>query len=179
MGQIACFGKLVFIVAAICLSTPCAAREGNELTRLVEAWLASPHGNYHSESFTHWNKDGKVPERCAACHSQPGIIDYLGADGSLPGKVDKPAAINAPIGCASCHTEAAHKLNSVTFPSGAKLSGMGRSSVCNVCHQGRRSSDDVTNAVVSIGEDTVSSCPPSAFTRRFEANREWRILRSS
>jgi hypothetical protein len=126
------------------------------LSELIEAWLASPHSNYRSESFTHWNKEGQVPANCAACHSQTGFLDLLGADGSAPGKVDAPAAINAPIGCASCHTSAAHALSSVRFPSGAVADQLGRSAVCNVCHQGRTSTDDVAAATKGLGEDDTS-----------------------
>lgn len=142
----------------VLLAGAATAAEGDDvLEKLVEAWLASPHGDYHSQSFTYWNKDGEVPVACAACHSGPGFIDYLGADGSAPGVVDSPAAINSPIGCASCHTTAAHALQSVRFPSGVSVDELGESAVCNVCHQGRQSSNDVTAAVDGMDEDTVSA----------------------
>ncbi|RST86517.1 polyheme membrane-associated cytochrome C [Aquibium carbonis] len=83
-------------------------------------------------------------------------MDFLGADGSAPGVVDAPAAINAPIGCASCHTQAAHALDSVTFPSGVTVDGLGASATCNVCHQGRASTDTVAAATEALEEDTVS-----------------------
>jgi hypothetical protein len=143
-----------FMVSAAAHST---ADDMRRLSKLIEAWLASPHANYNSSSFTHWNEQGQVPAQCAACHSQPGFIDFLGADGSSPGKVDAPAAINAPVGCASCHTSAAHELGPVHFPSGVTLGELGRSAVCTVCHQGRQSGDAVMEATVGIGEDEVSS----------------------
>lgn len=143
--------------ATFCLATPVTADEQAHLTRLIEAWLGSPHGNYHSPSFTYWNKDGEVPVACAACHSQPGFIDFLGADGSTPGAVDRPAAINAPIGCASCHTTQAHALSSVRFPSGATVHGLASSAVCTVCHQGRQSGDAVAAATHGLAEDEVSA----------------------
>jgi len=132
------------------------AQDKSELSRLTKEWLASPHGDYNSLSFTYWNKDGEVPVACAACHSQPGFIDYLGADGSAPGVVDHAAAINAPIGCASCHTSAAQALDSVPFLSGVAVDGLGPSAVCTVRHQGRQSGDDMTAATLGINEDTVS-----------------------
>ncbi len=144
-------------VAFLALAAPSAADDMQRLSKLIEAWLASPHGNYRSPSFTYWNKQGQVPTQCAACHSQPGFIDFLGADGSAPGKVDAPAAINAPIGCASCHTSAAHALSSVSFPSGVTVGELGASAVCTVCHQGRQSGDAVVNATAGIGEDEVSA----------------------
>jgi len=154
--------RLIAAVAAlVALASPVMAQDRSELTRLTEEWLASPHGDYNSLSFTYWNKDGEVPVACAACHSQPGFIDYLGADGSAPGVVDHAAAINAPIGCASCHTSAAHALDSVPFSSGVIVDGLGPSAVCSVCHQGRQSGDDVTAATLGIDEDAVS--PDLAF----------------
>jgi hypothetical protein len=149
--------RLIAAVAAlVALALPVMAQDRSELTRLTEEWLAAPHGDYSSLSFTYWNKDGEVPVACAACHSQPGFIDYLGADGSAPGVVDHAAAINAPIGCASCHTSAAHALDSVPFSSGVIVDGLGPSAVCSVCHQGRQSGDDVTAATLGIDEDAVS-----------------------
>lgn len=151
---------LVAVAASALLISP-AARAEVGLNDLVEAWLAAPHGNYYSRSFTYWNKEGAVPEACAACHSEPGFIDYLGADGSTPFVVSRPAAINSPIGCASCHTAAAHALDSVRFPSGVTVDGLGPSAVCTVCHQGRQSGDNVKTATQGIEEDTVS--PDLAF----------------
>lgn len=126
------------------------------LSDIVEAWLASPHGDHRSESFTHWNKAGEVPVNCAACHSEPGFIDFLGADGSAAGSVNSPAPIQSPIGCAACHTGAAHDLDSVTFPSGVTMDRLGASATCMVCHQGRQSSDSVAAATAGIGDDAVS-----------------------
>jgi hypothetical protein len=153
---------LISVVAAFMTSAlPVVAQDISELSRLTEEWLTSPHGDYKSLSFTYWNKDGEVPVACAACHSQPGFIDWLGADGSAPGVVDHAAAINAPIGCASCHTSVAHALDSVPFPSGVTVDGLGPSAVCTVCHQGRQSGDRVLAATKDIEDDTVS--PDMAF----------------
>lgn len=149
------------LAALVILALPAMAYDRPELARLTEQWLASPHGDYTSPSFTYWNDDGEVPVACAACHSQTGFIDFLGADGSTPGVVDHPAAINAPVGCASCHTSAAHALDNVSFPSGVMVDGLGDSAVCTVCHQGRQSGDNVLRASRGMDEDTVS--PELAF----------------
>ena len=55
------------------------------------AWSTSAHADIEARSFTHWNEadPAEVPERCANCHSTPGYLDYLGADGSTPGQVDQ------------------------------------------------------------------------------------------
>ena len=143
-------------VAALLLSSPLMAQDFS-LAEITEAWLDGPHGDYRSESFTHWNEDGEVPAACAACHSETGIIDYLGADGSAPLSVDHPATINSPIGCASCHTSTAHALTDVPFPSGVTMAGLGSDAMCYVCHQGRLSGDDVAEAVEAMEPDTVSA----------------------
>ncbi|MDN3722124.1 hypothetical protein QW131_30395 [Roseibium salinum] len=64
------------MLGAVTLTSTVRAQEADPLADLVEAWMASPHGDYHSRSFTYWNKDGEVPVECAACHSQPGFIDF-------------------------------------------------------------------------------------------------------
>lgn len=145
-----------FLATIIAAPAHAVEEDLDGLAALVEAWLASPHGDYHSRSFTYWNREGEVPVACATCHSQPGFLDFLGKDGSTPGRVDGPAAINAPIGCASCHTSAAHVLDAVTFPSGVTVDGLSASAVCSVCHQGRQSGDAVAIATRNLGEDEVS-----------------------
>ena len=153
--------RLIALAALLALAFPAAGARAETLSDLVEKWLASPHGDYGSLSFTYWNKDGAVPENCAACHSEPGFIDWLGADGSSFGVVDHPAAINSPIGCASCHTSAAHALDSVPFPSGVSVAGLGSDAVCSVCHQGRQSGDAVSAA--SSGHDPDAVVPELGF----------------
>lgn len=148
---------LVSILAGLWLCSPAAAQQDDPLSALVDAWLASPHGNYHSPSFTYWNKEGAVPVQCATCHSQPGFLDFLGADRTATGVVDAPAAINAPIGCASCHNTAAQALDGVRFPSGVSVEGLGPSATCNVCHQGLASTDAVAAATQALEEDAVAA----------------------
>ncbi len=145
------------LAALIALGSPAAAQGERSLSDFVEDWLSSAHGDYHSRSFTYWNEAGEVPVNCAACHSEPGFIDWLGADGSTAGVVDHPAAINAPIGCASCHTSAAHDLEEVTLPSGVAMGDLGDNAVCTVCHAGRQSGDAVTAAVDGMDADAVSA----------------------
>lgn len=132
------------------------AQDMSELTAVSEAWLASPHADRNSESFRHWDEEGEVPVRCAACHSGPGNLDYLGADGSAVGIVDHPAVTGAPIDCVTCHNAAASTLESVEFPSGEIVVGLGSSAICAVCHQGRASGDDVNAAIGDMGDDIIS-----------------------
>ncbi len=150
------FRPLALSAVLACLAAPVIAQTEAELSALIEDWLASPHADYASPSFTHWNEDGAVPENCAACHSQPGFLDFLGADGTPAGVVDHPAATGAVIGCASCHTDEAHALDAFTFPSGVTVEDLGDSATCTVCHAGRTSTDTVVSATSDLAEDTVS-----------------------
>lgn len=147
---------LAAVVLASVWSAPAAALDLSRLSELIDAWMASPHGDLRSPSFTHWNSEGAVPTNCAACHSGPGFVDFLGADGTAAGVVDHPAPMDSPIGCVACHTSAAHALDRVTFPSGAVADGLGASATCMVCHQGRQSSEAVERSVADRDEDVVS-----------------------
>jgi hypothetical protein len=146
--------------AALALGLVCAApivAEEVSLTDLTEAWLIGPHSDYHSPSFTHWNEDGQVPPACAACHSETGMLDWLGADDSAPLSVEHPGTINTVIGCASCHVSEAEALDAVPFPSGVTIAALGTSATCTMCHQGRASTDTVLSATDGLDLDTVSS----------------------
>jgi len=146
------FRLAVFVVAA---SSPLAAQEFS-LTEITEAWLDGPHGDYRSPSFTHWNEEGQVPTACAACHSETGMLDWLGADESAPLSVEHPGTINTVIGCASCHVSEAEALDAVPFPSSITIGGLGSSATCTMCHQGRASTDGVLSATDGMELDTVS-----------------------
>ena len=141
---------------ALALASPGIAQEEPSLTDIIEAWLASPHAQRNAEAFVHWDEDGAVPESCATCHSGPGLIDFLGGDGTPAGVVDHPAPTGALVDCATCHNRAASVLETVTFPSGETATGLGTSAVCAVCHQGRQSTDDVDAALADGGADSVN-----------------------
>jgi hypothetical protein len=107
-----------------------------------DLWANSGHNTADAAAFTHWDTatPQEVPTTCATCHSTAGYQDFLGADGSEAGVVDK--AVPAPAGtiqCVACHNAATATLDSVTFPSGKVVTGAGASSRCMVCHQGRES----------------------------------------
>lgn len=115
----------------------------------VADWASSAHSDKTAAAFNDWNDTNppQIPTTCARCHSTPGYLDFLGADGSTPGKVDKPAAIGTVITCTACHNDAAIALTQVTFPSGAVISGLGPEARCMVCHQGRESTVSVTSYI--------------------------------
>ncbi len=116
----------------------------------------SGHADAESEAFTHWNEDepAEIPVYCARCHSTSGFIDFIGADGSEAGKVDMPGEINDPINCTACHSDAAHELNSVSFPSGMEVTGTGVNSVCMSCHGAMSAGTGVEAATAGKEADT-------------------------
>ncbi len=127
-----------------------------------EEWAASGHADASAEAFTHWNEEtpAEIPVACAACHSTPGYLDFLGADGSAAGTVDKAAPIGTVVTCVACHNPATAALDSVSFPSGATISGLGDEARCMVCHQGRAGGATVDQAIAKVGladMDTVSA----------------------
>lgn len=80
-------------LAGLLLPGPAGGEQERRITDLVERWLKSPHADYRSDAFTHWHEEGEVPVDCAACHSGPGFVDFVGGDGTAPGHVDHPAPI--------------------------------------------------------------------------------------
>ena len=91
----------------------------------LEQWAGSGHADSEAEAFRHWDEDEEkvVPESCAKCHSTPGYLDFLGADGSEAGKVDQavPVDVNTGIECVACHNDVTMKKTSVVMPSGVEI----------------------------------------------------------
>ena len=166
-------------------ATPEASGEGEsagtvtevEVTRIVEVpvegapsvavpfydeWANSPHNDTEGEAFNHWNEDdpAEVPTDCAKCHSTPGYIDHLGADGSTAGVVDVAAPIGSTVQCVACHNEVTLDKTSVVFPSGIEITNLGDEARCMECHQGRASTISVDQRIADAGltedVDTVS-----------------------
>jgi hypothetical protein len=124
-------------------------------------WTSSGHANTTDEPFVHWNQDNPpvVPKACAKCHSTGGYRDFLGVDGTAAGVVDKDQPVGSVITCIACHNEATAVMTSVTFASGAVLTGLGPEARCMQCHQGRASTVQVDDAIKKAGltdVDTVS-----------------------
>jgi hypothetical protein len=146
-------------------ATPCPEAVCPELAVVVpfeDLWAASAHADASAEAFNHWNEDtpAEIPTECARCHSQPGTLDYLGADGTAAGVVDNPAPIGTVIDCTTCHNAGTLALASVTFPSGAEVTGLGPEARCMTCHQGAASMVQVDEAITGAGladMDTVSA----------------------
>jgi predicted CXXCH cytochrome family protein len=135
-----------------------------DLVPYYEKWLSSAHADRTAEPFVHWKAEGAVPVDCARCHSGPGFVDFIGGDGSAPGKVDR-AAPESVITCVSCHNPAASALKTVTFPSGITVETQGGEARCMTCHQGRASGKDVDAAVTRAGvTDPDATNPMLRFT---------------
>lgn len=123
-------------------------------------WLSSGHANSTAEPFNHWNSEGEIPTSCAKCHSTPGFEDYIGADGTQTGVVDNPAPIGTTIECVACHNDVTTVMDSVVFPSGVEVTGIGDESRCMQCHQGRESTVSVNSKIADANvpdDDAVSS----------------------
>jgi len=118
-------------------------------TQNREKWLTSAHSDHTAPAFNNWNEyvPPEIPTNCARCHSTTGYRDYLGADGSTVGVVDKAAPIGEVIECDACHNDQAESLTAVTFPSGLTATGLGKEARCMVCHQGRESTVSVDASI--------------------------------
>ncbi|MBK7893748.1 MAG: hypothetical protein IPJ90_02385 [Anaerolineaceae bacterium] len=124
----------------------------------ADQWAASGHADASAEAFIHWNEDdpAEVPASCAKCHSTPGFLDFLGADGSAFGAVDASAPLGTTVECEACHNSVTVDLSSVVFPSGAEITGLGPEARCMQCHQGRASTVSVNDSIVNAGLDPAA-----------------------
>ncbi len=130
-------------------------------------WIDSGHADPNAEAFRHWDEDDPpdIPTSCAKCHSTIGHLDFLGVDGTDAGTVDNPAPIGTTVNCIACHNEATAIMDSVVFPSGVEVTGLGSEARCMNCHQGRESSVSVDAKIADANvpdDDTVS--PDLSFT---------------
>ncbi len=139
------------------LITACSQTAASD-SEVEEAWAASAHNNLDTRSFTHWDEDepSEVPVECAKCHSTPGYLDFLGADGSSPGQVDVPAPTGSTIECDACHNDIAESKDFAVMPSGLEITGLRQESNCLECHQGLASSIQVAETVADHPKDTVN-----------------------
>jgi hypothetical protein len=126
-----------------------------------EQWASSGHADAEAEAFRHWDEDDpqEISVSCAKCHSTPGYLDFVGADGTAAGTVDNPAPIGTTVECVACHNDVTLVMDSVVMPSGVEITGLGREARCMQCHQGRQSTVSVNESIAEAGltdEDTVS-----------------------
>ena len=122
-------------------------------------WASSGHADVTAEAFTHWDSEDppEIPISCAKCHSTPGYLDFLGMDGTDAGTVDNPVPVGTTVECIACHNEATIVMDSVTFPSGVNVSGLGDEARCMQCHQGRSSGSSVDTAIADANLTDVDA----------------------
>ncbi|MBN1359038.1 MAG: hypothetical protein JW993_00520 [Sedimentisphaerales bacterium] len=127
-------------------------------------WIMSAHADAEAEAFMHWDEEDppEVPTSCARCHSSPGYMDFIGADGTPAGSVENPAPIGTVIECITCHNEAAAALDSVVMPSGIEITGLGSEARCMQCHQGRASKLTVDEAIADANVPDLDAVMPDA-----------------
>ena len=141
-------------------SEPTEAPAPTAIVPQQEAAAGSGHADTTAEAFRHWDEDdpAEVPASCAKCHSAAGYMDYLGADGSLAGKVDAAVAATEAQGitCVACHNSTAVTHTSVVFP-GKDAEGnpiviedLGASARCMECHQGREAKASVDKQIADF-----------------------------
>lgn len=149
---------LVLLLLSALAFAACADAQATS-DAIVVQWSGSAHADVESRSFRRWdgNDPPEISAGCAKCHSTPGYLDYLGADGSTPGQVDQPAPVGTTIECQACHNKVSRDKDSAVMPSGAELTGLGQNSNCFECHQGRASTVQVDEAVAGVGADTVDA----------------------
>lgn len=118
-------------------------------------WVSSGHADLTAEAWTRWNGDDPavVPARCAKCHSSAGNFDFVGADGTAAGSIEAESFAPGVLQCTNCHNDATLAQDSVTMPSGAVLTDLGREAVCMNCHQGRASGPGVAASIENAGVD--------------------------
>ena len=121
-------------------------------------WALSGHADAESESFVHWLEDEppEIPVACAKCHSMDGYVDFVGADGSPAGQVDSTVPGVSILSCRTCHSEPAHQMAEVTFPSDIVVEEGTQAATCMQCHQGRQSTPDVDETLAGLEPDAVA-----------------------
>ncbi|MHC4779281.1 MAG: hypothetical protein ACYTFG_11965, partial [Planctomycetota bacterium] len=123
-------------------------------------WGSSAHADATAAPFNHWNSAGSIEARCAKCHSTPGFLDFLGADGTAASTVENAAPVGTVIHCDACHNDVVSSMTSVTFPSGSTVTGLGHEAVCLQCHQGIESGADVEAHITAISPATDDTVDP-------------------
>lgn len=131
------------------------AGAGRQAIPAETRWASSGHADETAEAFLHWGPiDGNpledpctVQAGCARCHSGYGFMGFVGE--SLP-----PGILENQVGlvdCTACHNDLATALDSVVFPSGVEITGLGPETRCLQCHQGRESTVSVNQRITDSG----------------------------
>jgi hypothetical protein len=161
VGLVIVLGVGVVVFITLSDTDIVSAQEEVEIP-FLEEWLSSGHADAAAEAFVHWNEESpaEVPENCAKCHSTPGYLDFVGADGSAAGAVDAAAPVGTTVECVACHNNVTLTMNNVVMPSGVEITNLGDESRCMQCHQGRASKVQVDESIAAANltdDDTVSA----------------------
>lgn len=113
----------------------------------MKLWAASGHADVKAEAWMHWDTANPkvVPMACANCHSATGYEEFI-----TTGKVAKDVPTGTTVTCTTCHSAAAAKMTSVTFPSGAVIKDLGPEARCMVCHEGRASKKQIDDQIAKF-----------------------------
>ena len=135
--------------------------ETDAQTAYEEEWAGSAHADAEAEAFRHWDEDDPpvIPADCAKCHSETGYLEFLGMDGSEVRGVSSDHPVGTVVNCNTCHNKATETWDTVVFPSGSEITGLGPEARCMECHQGRSSAQSVDDSISEAGladMDTVS-----------------------
>ena len=102
------FARTIQKIFVAMLRLPCwpylPRTAGRPLAALVEAWMVSPHGDYHFSLLYLLNEMARYrwPARPATRRQASSIFWVPTA--RRRAEVNHPGTINSPIGCATCHT---------------------------------------------------------------------------
>lgn len=154
--------RLTAFLVALCaslLASLSVAQQRDIDIPFYDAWVNSPHADQSSPAFSHWQEedDQLIPQRCAACHSTTGHLDYLGVDGSPAGTVDAKAPGLEGVQCTACHNRAVGSMASVAFPSGVTVDRIEADARCMDCHQGRASGASIDSMIAeaAVADDQI------------------------
>jgi hypothetical protein len=147
----------LFLLALFVGLTACSQAFASEAA-IEEQWAQSAHNDTESASFTSWDDEEppEIPVDCAKCHSTLGYLDFLGANGTIPGQINHPAPIGTTVECDACHDSAAEARRYVIMPSNAVVTKVGQQANCMECNQGRASSKQLDEQLEGFPQDTVN-----------------------
>ena len=98
------FLLIAVFAAALLVWVACTTQQtkgvrADSVQEVTTKWEGSGHADVSSFPFNYWNDHdpAEVPPYCAKCHSTSGFRDFVGADGSAAGSVEKPGKIQDPI----------------------------------------------------------------------------------
>jgi hypothetical protein len=148
---------LLFIIGAGIVGWVFTRVRAEPVNEITIKWSTSGHADRTSPAFRAWDENDPpvIPPVCAKCHSTLGYLDFIGEDGTEPGRVDNAPPIGTTVQCVACHNPSSMAMTTVTFPSGVEIGDLNGQGNCLQCHQGRASTVQVNNAIEGQDPDAV------------------------